>query len=321
MLGVDQLRHLSPETAGRHVFFFSTDLQWCCHWLQSPRNPRGITRDLLGTGYSEKWSNNATARVILVHLGDDDVANQSHSVRNLHWSPRPIWGSSAGPEPLRVTNGLVVPYRVSHWVDDHAWRTWQPERPRRYLLYSNVAVGRARERGGLLRAINHSAHGRSIHLRKPIFLATMVPHQEMASPAKALRLSLDADFCLCPTGDAKGFTARFYFSLLLGCLPVRVDGWRRNQDQMPTTWPNAHLVDWSRVVIDVPFMQAVSPTHGLLQKLLAIPGAEVVARRSHLRSVAHWLAYDELAEQTSTGLPDAADAAVAQLIARVRGAS
>ena len=50
--------------------------------------------------------------------------------------------------------------------------------------------------------------------------------QRMAPPAEAQRLSLESDFCFCPTGDAKGFTARLYFSLLLGCLPVRVDGWQ-----------------------------------------------------------------------------------------------
>ena len=47
--------------------------------------------------------------------------------------------------------------------------------------------------------------------------------------------------------------------------------------------------------------------------------AEVLARRQYLRHVAHWLGYDELAE--GAGITrDAADAAVAELVARVRSA-
>jgi hypothetical protein len=78
-------------------------------------------------------------------------------------------------------------------------------------------------RGEVLRMINRSAH--KAGASSSLYLATMLWGQRMAPPAEAQRLALESDFCFCPTGDAKGFTARFYFSLLLGCLPVRVDGW------------------------------------------------------------------------------------------------
>ena len=214
-----ELRHLNPETANRHVFFFTADLEWCCQFARRMGFP------LVGTNASDEWAHNVTGRVILVNLGDDQIIHRRRQEEGLHLrvlsvpneTDQTLW-------PIRVTNGLVVPYRVSHWVDDRAWRTWRPEAPRRYLLFSNVDVKRTAMRGAILHLINKTAHRAGASSR--VYLATMLPGQRMAPPAEAQRLSLDSDFCFCPTGDAKGFTARLYFSLLLGCLPVRVDGWQ-----------------------------------------------------------------------------------------------
>jgi hypothetical protein len=64
-----ELRHLNPQTASRHVFFFTADLEWCC-----PFSHR-IGLSLLGTDASDKWADNTTGRVILVNLGDDQIVN------------------------------------------------------------------------------------------------------------------------------------------------------------------------------------------------------------------------------------------------------
>ena len=231
--------------------------------------------------------------------------------------------------PVRVTNGLVVPFRVSQWVDDRAWRTWRPEAQRHYRLFSNVDVKRSTMRGEVLRMINRSAH--KAGASSSLYLATMLWGQRMAPPAEAQRLALESDFCFCPTGDAKGFTARLYFSLLLGCLPVRVDGWEPHwepgrlhsgQLKMNTTWPFQHLVDWRRLVVEVPWHgRSLRSRYALLRTLLSMPRAEVLARRRYLRSVVHWLGYRELADGEAGGdgmARDAADAAVAELVARVQ---
>jgi hypothetical protein len=317
-----ELRHLNPQTASRHVFFFTADLEWCC-----PFSHR-VGLSLLGTDASDKWADNTTGRVILVNLGDDQIVN----VRPMR--PRVLSLSKAIKHnqtfwPVRVTNGLVVPFRVSQWVDDRAWRTWRPEAQRRYRLFSNVDVKRSTMRGEVLRMINRSAH--KAGASSSLYLATMLWGQRMAPPAEAQRLALESDFCFCPTGDAKGFTARFYFSLLLGCLPVRVDGWEPHwepgrlhsgQLKMNTTWPFQHLVDWRRLVVEVPWHgRSLRSRYALLRTLLSMPRAEVLARRRYLRSVVHWLGYRELADGEAGGdgmARDAADAAVAELVARVQ---
>jgi hypothetical protein len=51
--------------------------------------------------------------------------------------------------------------------------------------------------------------------------------QRMAPPAEAQRLALESDFCFCPTGDAKGFTARLYLYFpysLAACLCASMVG-------------------------------------------------------------------------------------------------
>ena len=310
-----ELRHLNPETANRHVFFFTTDLEWLAFGLS-----RRIGLSLLGTNANDKWADNATGRVILVNLGDDQIVTRMTDRPRVLSRPNETEHPDQNMWPVRVTNGLVVPYRVSHWVDDRAWRTWKSRRIRKYLLFSNVDVKRTAMRGEVLHMINESAQRAGVTSR--VYLATMLPGQGMAPPAEAQRLALESDFCFCPTGDAKGFTARLYFSLLLGCLPVRVDGWEpgrlhSGQLKMNTTWPFQHLIDWRRLVVEVPW-HSRKPHSRLLRTLLLMPRAEILARRRYLRSVAHWLGYRELAD--GDGITrDAADAAVAELVARVQG--
>ena len=78
-------------------------------------------------------------------------------------------------------------------------------------------------RGAILHLINKTAHRAGASSR--VYLATMLPGQRMAPPAEAQRLSLESDFCFCPTGDAKGFTARLYFPCsLAACLCASTAG-------------------------------------------------------------------------------------------------
>jgi hypothetical protein len=91
---------------------------------------------------------------------------------------------------------------------------------------------------------------------------------------------------------------------------------------MNTTWPFQHLVDWRRLVVEVPWHgRSLRSRYALLRTLLSMPRAEVLARRRYLRSVVHWLGYRELADGEAGGdgmARDAADAAVAELVARVQ---
>ena len=110
----------------------------------------------------------------------------------------------------------------------------------------------------------------------------------MQGPYKAAQVALSSTFCLCPTGDSKGFTARFYFSLLHGCLPIRVDGYRRNATIAAPTYPFPQLIDWSRLIIDMRPDKAPM----LLPRLFAMSEREIEKRQSYLQHVAHWLLFD-----------------------------
>jgi len=150
------------------------------------------------------------------------------------------------------------------------------------------------------------------------------------TPPAAAALALNATFCLCPTGDARGFTARFYFSLALGCIPVRLDGWNRTA---PVTFPYADRIAWDKIVVHVP--TTAHGIHTLLARLADMSAAEIVDRRRELRRVAGMLTYSELDPLESTHVKssqvgsiqvtsshlveDAATAAVAELQRRVLG--
>lgn len=73
-----------------------------------------------------------------------------------------------------------------------------------------------------------------------------------------------------------------------GCLPIRIDGWRRNATLGPPSYPFPDLLDWGRLVIDISMQEVPS----LLSRLLAMSSHEIEARQAYLRRVAHWLHYD-----------------------------
>jgi uncharacterized membrane protein YgcG len=114
----------------------------------------------------------------------------------------------------------------------------------------------------------------------------------MLGPREAAEAALASTFCLCPTGDSKGFTARFWFSIAHGCIPVRFDGFGRRLRRNETAYPFAHRIDWARIVVE-----ATDVADGkLLDQLLAMPQAEVEARRRYLREVRPMLMYGQYSD-------------------------
>jgi hypothetical protein len=70
--------------------------------------------------------------------------------------------------------------------------------------------------------------------------------------AAAVRMALNTKFILAPTGDAKGFTARFYFALLHGATPVFIDLWERNLRFDQLRLPFMSQLNWSKLMIFIP---------------------------------------------------------------------
>ena len=206
---------------------------------------------------------------IVLHLGDDDYSGSVHDLR-----------LAANRDKHRLRHGLTVPYRVSQWLP-FGFKA-PAVGPRRLLASMNANMKRAGVRGeiaGKLRAAS-----KLVNVPDDRVLIT----EHMNGPAEAAQIALSSTFCLCPTGDSKGFTARFYFALLHGCLPVRVDGYRRDERVAPPAYPFPLLINWSKIVVDVPPKDASTR----LAELLQMPSREIEERQSYLRHVAHFLVYD-----------------------------
>jgi hypothetical protein len=245
------LPYLDNRTASRHVLLFTCDSQF-------------VNIDL----------HKHFRESLIVHLGDD-AFHGSPMLSAVHG------GSSLGHEKHHLPNGIIVPYRVSQWMP-YGFNRSRLVGARKLLLSMNVNMERHPVRRKVAFAVTASAKGLKVDP------ARLLLSNRMMGPKEAADAALNSTFCLCPTGDSKGFTARFYFVLLHGCIPIRVDGYSRNTTTAPPTYPFPKLIDWSRLVIDVPPSQA----NMLLPRLLAMPQREIEERQSYLRHTAHWLLFD-----------------------------
>ena len=242
---------------------------------------------------------------LVVHLGDDAF----------HGGPGLINYVKLRHTQL-MKNAVVVPYRVSQWLP-HGFSP-PVVGPRRLLLSMNVNLKRHRSRQRVADQLLADATRLNVSRERLLVSSTMM------EPAEAAKVAKSSTFCVCPTGDSKGFTARFYFVLLHGCLPVRVDGWGRNTTLAPVTYPFPELIRWDKIVIHVQLDE--HEIRQLLPRILSIPTAEIEARQNHLRRAAHWLLYD-VGEQSHHDAPAALIQTLhsrfrpsSKFIAEVRGA-
>ena len=163
------LPHLNERTADRHVFLFTCDSQF----VGRDRHPLLL-------------------RSRVVHLGDDEYTRHPRELKD-----------RVRRESAHMRNGIVVPYRVSQWLP-FGFNIPAPG-TRRYLLSMNVNAARHAVRKQIAKIINRTFAQQEIPVeRQQEFLVT----SKMMGPAEAARIALSSAFCLCPTGDSKGFTAR-----------------------------------------------------------------------------------------------------------------
>ena len=103
----------------------------------------------------------------------------------------------------------------------------------------------------------------------------------MIGPVQAARIARSSTFCVCPTGDSKGFTARFYYALLHGCIPVRLDAYpRRNLTLERVALPFPSQLNWSKLMVNVRNAESIlRDTPGFLRQLRDMPKEEVQARQ------------------------------------------
>lgn len=274
----DQLPHLSSQTARRHVFFWTVDADWV-----SPDGQVGVPPELSGPMHD----------AIYIHLGDDHYRG-------------PAWHRLKGIKGGRyMTRDVVVPYRITQWLP---FGFPPPRLPARLLINANVNLHRHAVRRSFGKALDVAARARGIRWRVMLPQAgrnqsvdDKVAGSMLDDVRQASNDTLSSTFCLCPTGDAKGLTARFYHSIVHGCIPVRVDGWRRNLTVVPyhnlsartrpgsVALPFASLIAWEDVIIDADPAQP----ERLLDTLLAISDDEIVARKAYLARIAPLMLLEE----------------------------
>ena len=263
---LSRLSYLNASSAARHLVIWTTDVQFIDAHLVSGTLP---------------WLQDAT----FIHLGDDLVPARAQARRSIL-------------QPLR--NSITVPYRIRHWCP---FGFPPPARRKQHLLLANINPGRHVSRARLVVGLKRRAI--ELGIEDQVLLPSLVdmghaanataPNSSislstMMSPLVAAERALESNFCLCPTGDSKGFTSRFYFSIVHGCLPVRYDGWRRQLNAtVAVAYPFTHRIDWARFVVEAPD----NADDQLLDMLLAMPADEVRRRLEYMQSIAPLLIYTE----------------------------
>ena len=290
-----RLPHLSAETAARHVLLFTIDVEFVdLHKIAPP----------------------LLRQALVVHLGDDHVPCRA----KFQLSTRPLDAS------------ISVPYRVSQWCP---LGFPPPIRPKTRLLLANINPNRHATRGilaGHLRErakalgiesrvlfpsdIREASSGSALdaarpHRGKSIGIGTQengensgssiggenrIP-EGMLGPREAAEAALASTFTCALRETRRGFTARLWFSIAHGCIPVRYDGFHRNLTSNQTAYPFADRVDWSRMVVKAP--DTANGT--LLDMLLEMPQATVESRLRYLRRVRSMLMYADLTDSSGAG--------------------
>lgn len=223
----DQLPHLSSQTARRHVFFWTVDADWV-----SPDGQVGVPPELSGPMHD----------AIYIHLGDDHYRG-------------PAWHRLKGIKGGRyMTRDVVVPYRITQWLP---FGFPPPRLPARLLINANVNLHRHAVRRSFGKALDVAARARGIRWRVMLPQAgrnqsvdDKVAGSMLDDVRQASNDTLSSTFCLCPTGDAKGLTARFYHSIVHGCIPVRVVT-APGPEPCPLAYPSPRSPAWSRLASQI----------------------------------------------------------------------
>ena len=228
-------------------------------------------------------ADNLTRHSVWVNLGDDDRT----------WLP-----NDHSPNVMQLERSVTVPFRISPWLRsaDAATRgEGGAGRRRDILLWSNVNVHRHPGRVRMNDLLLDEADGLG---RTDV----RIEKQQVLAVAELTELATRSTYCLCPTGDSKGFATRFWLALAHGCVPVYVDLYERPGLNLSTLQlPFRHAIDWERAAVAWPMSK------GLVAHLVGRPPPD----REYLSRVRDMVLY-----RNAPG--DAADVAI-ESIAKALG--
>lgn len=195
-------------------------------------------------------ANENTRNSVWFHLGDD------------YYTGSPMHNKFFLPQ------SIAVPYQLSQWVDGNIEITSQ----RHIFLYSNTNLKKHAGRHKLQDQIFKENQGHKFNI---------ILNKDMQNVREASIFSQKSKFCLCPTGDSKGLTARFYFSIVHGCVPVWIDIYKRHLSSDELALPFKNDIDWTRLMVRIEYGEKI------LSHL-----KNVVVDYEYLKSSVHKLRYD-----------------------------
>ena len=238
------------------------------------------------------------------------------------------YGAKPGPTvgPVLVPPAVVDPLlQPSAWEGEAGggagaerdillWLAGAPNNPVRMAIFDQLEMFRSN-----WQAIYKSLPGERgsvvVHKTGRSRVSGMPPHSQMVSEMRRAQL--------CPVVPAENVfsgTKRLFDVMLAGCLPVviafrttlgsGVSWWRQNGAPIEWSLPFFGVIDWQRLVIEVPVEDLLAAPMSFVAAVLSISHEEREEKRRYLREVRGLLGYD-LAE--SRRGQDAFDAILADV--------
>ena len=188
------------------------------------------------------WKQYSHRHIILYNMNGDQVPLQMLPATVLH----------LGPARLRPQH-IVVPYLI---LEESFFKKTTRAPKRDLFAYLQSSSSRNHIRGKI-------AHQMANH--QDVVVDTSVIGKRAHHTVQMMRRS---KFCITPAGDSASFFTRFYFALLSGCIPVRVETYH-SEDSYPYVGEH-HSISDVAIIIDFHTVN----TNGLMAALHRVRDTE-----------------------------------------------
>lgn len=252
-----------PEQADIYLVPFLGGLHTILGWghglsrTNSGVNQKIIDWDAWATKNLVAWKRVPHRHIILYNMNDEQVPSKMKSATVLH----------LGPTRSRPQH-IIVPYLIL----EHEFFVDRESQKRHIFAYLQMTPSR----NNIRKTIQNQLIGHA-----DVYLDT---HIIGSRARKTIRMMQQSKFCIAPAGDSASFCARFYFALLSGCIPVRIDTYGSN-DSYPYVGKEESL---DQLVINVSPRQLIS--HGLINILKNV--SDVEDRLARISRIRNYLKFD-----------------------------
>lgn len=203
------------------------------------------------------WKKFSHRHIVLFNMNSDQVPKSMNSATVLH----------LGPSRTRPHH-IIVPYLILEKTFFEARRSQN----RDIFAYVQMTSSRNPVRKIIRQQLWNRPH---------VIVDTRVIGKLQE---KTIRKMHKSKFCITPAGDSSSFCTRFYFALLSGCIPVRIDTYN-SYDSYPYVGESESLRD---LVVNVSPREM--KTHGLINILNNV--TDVHDKINRIQNIRQYLLYD-----------------------------